>query len=248
MPAARLRRPSRVLVVGAAIGAIAAGLALAQIAGAPPQAPILPPPPTTAPAPAQTTQPAEPLSTQPVELPPEFVQQARQTLVTGLIGSKHDFTHAGRVGRHLCLPCHTPHLVAAPLAAFDQRTATTQPLRPYQGINVELTGWSLLCLGCHDGVTAPDVYSTKHAIQVAGDLGNWRIGTPGLRSHPIGVRYPAPGGAYNPAATVEAAGLPLTDGTIQCTTCHDAHNTARIPGFLRISNDRSQMCLTCHRL
>ena len=204
-------------------------------------------PPATQAAVASATQPTEPSATQPAELPSAVVQGARQTLVSGLVGSKHDFTHEGRLGRNLCLPCHTPHLIAAPPPAFDQRAATTQPLRPYQGINVEMTGWSLLCLGCHDGVTAPDVYSSPHAVDVAGQLGDMRLGTPGLRSHPVGIRYPMPGGAYNPAVQVEAAGLPLPDGTIQCTTCHDAHNTARVPRMLRIRNDRSQMCLTCHR-
>ncbi len=254
------QRNHRAWVLGPALAALAAfallgltPLLVRQVA--PVSAPVSPaqPAPQTQPAPIEqaaqpvTTQSAEPAASQPAEPPPEFLRTARQTLVSGLIGSKHDFSHEGRVGRNLCLPCHTPHLIAAPAPAYDQRAATTQPLRPYQGINVELTGWSLLCLGCHDGITAPDVYSTPHAISVAAELGDMRLGTPGLRSHPLGVRYPAPGGAFNPASAVEAAGLLLPDGTIQCTTCHDAHNTARIPRMLRISNDRSQMCLTCHR-
>lgn len=172
---------------------------------------------------------------------------AREQLVSGLVGSKHDFSQEGKSGRDLCLPCHTPHLVGAPPPRLDRRVATTQPLRPFQSIDVELTGWSLLCLGCHDGVTAPDVYSSPHAVTVAGQLGNSRLGTRGLRSHPVGVRYPRPGEDYNPAAAVEAAGLLLPDGRIQCTTCHNAHNTQRHPGMTRISNEGSRLCLTCHR-
>jgi predicted CXXCH cytochrome family protein len=157
----------------------------------------------------------------------------------------------GQAGRDLCLPCHTPHLVAVQPPAFDRRAATTQPLRPYQGVGVELSGWSLLCLGCHDGVTAPDVYSSAHAITVADQLANSRLGVRGLRSHPVGMRYPPPGadtGAYEPPAAIEAGGLLLPDERIQCTTCHDAHNTYRHPGMLRISNERSRLCLTCHRV
>jgi predicted CXXCH cytochrome family protein len=173
---------------------------------------------------------------------------AREQLTSGLIGSKHDFSQGGKSGRDLCLPCHTPHLVAAPPPRLDRRAATTQPLRPYAGLGIVLTGWSLLCLGCHDGVTAPDVYSSAHAVAVTGRLSESRLGSAGLRSHPVGVRYPATDEKYEPIAAVEAAGLMLPEGRIQCTTCHDAHNTHRHRGMLRISNERSRLCLTCHRL
>jgi predicted CXXCH cytochrome family protein len=47
------------------------------------------------------------------------------------------------------------------------------------------------------------------------------------------------------------ANLPLEDGKIACRTCHTAHN---VPGaanlsntfFLRVQNDASQLCKTCH--
>jgi predicted CXXCH cytochrome family protein len=195
-----------------------------------------------------------PAATQPVteaspESPPGTTRQwAREQLISGLIGSRHDFTEGGKSGRDLCLPCHTPHLVAAPPPRFDRRATTVQPLRPYQTMGIELSGWSLLCLGCHDGVTAKDVYSSNHAIAVTGQLGNSRLGVTGIRSHPVGVLYPRIAEDYNPPAAVEAAGMHLPDGRIQCTTCHDAHNTHRIRQMMRISNDRSRLCLTCHRI
>jgi predicted CXXCH cytochrome family protein len=172
---------------------------------------------------------------------------AREQMVSGLIGSKHDFTRNGENGHDLCLPCHTPHLVAAPLPRLDRRPTTTQPLQPYEGINIELTGWSLLCLGCHDGVTAPSVYSSAHAVTVTDQLANSRLGTTDLRSHPVGIRYPLAAEGYHPRAAVEAGGLALPDGRIQCTTCHDAHDTHRYRSMLRLSNERSRVCLTCHR-
>jgi predicted CXXCH cytochrome family protein len=172
---------------------------------------------------------------------------AREHLISGLIGSKHDFTRIGADVRELCLPCHTPHLVAAPVPRLDRRPTTTQPLRPHQGPDVKLTGWSLLCLGCHDGVTAPDVYSSAHAVTVTDQLASSRLGTTGLRSHPVGITYPLAAEEYHPRAAVNAAGLLLPEGRIQCTTCHDAHNTHRYASMLRISNERSRVCLTCHR-
>ena len=202
---------------------------------------------------------SQPVTSQPTETQPAPVDAepqaddageawARASLYTGLIGSKHDFTHGGRSGRDLCLPCHTPHLMSVPLPLFDRRAATTQPLRPYAGLGIELTGWSLLCLGCHDGVTAPDVYSSAHAVEISSQLANSRLGTRGLRSHPVGVNYPSVDEHFEPRAAVEAAGLLLPDGRIQCTSCHDAHNTHRYGRMLRASNDRSRLCLTCHRL
>ena len=172
----------------------------------------------------------------------------REQLISGLIGSKHDFTEAGKNGRDLCLPCHTPHLASAAPPRLDRRATTTQPLRPFEGVGIELSGWSLLCLGCHDGVTARDVYSSAHAMAATGQMANSRLALAGLRSHPVGVRFPAAAEWYNPAAAVETAGLLLPGGRIQCTTCHNPHNTHRHRGLLRISNERSRLCLTCHRI
>ncbi len=196
---------------------------------------------------AASTPTTQPATTQPAPLDHSRLA-ARERLVSGLVGSKHDFRKLNESVRDLCLPCHTPHLVSATPPLLDQRPTTTQPLRPYQAPDVELTGWSLLCLGCHDGVTASDVYASSHAVEVTGQLANSRLGVRGLRSHPVGVRYPAASHEdYEPRPAVEAAGLPLPDGRIQCATCHDAHNTHRYAGMLRVSNQRSRLCLICHR-
>jgi predicted CXXCH cytochrome family protein len=199
--------------------------------------------------PPPSTQPA-PLTTRPAVAPtPDEIAQlaARNELISGLIGSPHDFSHGGRSGRDLCLPCHTPHLITAAPPLLDQRPEPPLPLRPYRAGDVELNGWSLLCLGCHDGVTASDVYTSGHALQVTGVAG-LELGRQGLRSHPIGILYPENADGYHPLARVLADGLPLPDGRIQCTTCHDAHNTHGHEGMLKISNDRSGMCLACHRI
>jgi len=173
--------------------------------------------------------------------------EKRKKLRGGLAGSPHDFTQNGDgAARDLCLPCHTPHLAASPAPLRDKRADTPTPLRPYQAIDLELTGWSLLCLGCHDGEMASDVYSSVHAVVATDQMANSRLGVAGLRSHPVGVVYPVAGEGFQPRSAVENAGLLLPDGRIQCTTCHDAHNTHGYTGMLRISNERSRVCLTCH--
>ncbi len=191
--------------------------------------------------------PAAPAQAATAPTPPPFETPAARRLRSGLIGSKHDFTEGGQDGRNMCLPCHTPHVTEPPVPRLDRRASFVQPLRPFRTGKVELDGWSLLCLGCHDGTTAPDVYTTAHATTVADQLGNARLGTTGLRSHPVGILYPPPSKDFNPRSVVEAAGLPLPGGRIQCGTCHDAHNTYDYAGMLKVSNERSRLCLTCHR-
>jgi predicted CXXCH cytochrome family protein len=196
--------------------------------------------------PAQTLPSDEPRAARAADAAAE--NAARERFLSGLIGSKHDFARDDKSGGDLCSPCHTPHLEAAPRPLLDRRAPAAQPLRPYQAIDVELDGWSLLCLGCHDGTTAPGIYSSAHALTVSSRLDDLKLGSAGLRSHPVGIKYPRPGEDYHPAAAVEAAGLRLPNGRLQCTSCHDPHNTHRHAGMLRISNHRSGMCLTCHRL
>jgi predicted CXXCH cytochrome family protein len=237
---ARSSRLPQLLAISLAVAAIAGGLAFAQAVkdqpapAGEPQAPV-----EATSAPAQetaTTQPAE------CESP------VRSRLLSGLVGSKHDFTRLPGGGRDLCLPCHTPHQAFSQPPLLDRRAAAILPLRPYLTPEFQLSGWSLLCLGCHDGVTAPDVYSSPHATTVAAQIDAARFGTRGLRSHPIGIKLPEGAETYNSPEWVEAGGLPLADGRIQCTTCHDAHNTERHSHMLRISNQGSRLCLTCHRL
>ena len=65
------------------------------------------------------TEPQEAAATQPAE----SVEPAGQRLVSGLIGSAHDFTRLG-YGRDLCLPCHTPHQAFSEPPLLDRRGVT----------------------------------------------------------------------------------------------------------------------------
>jgi predicted CXXCH cytochrome family protein len=38
----------------------------------------------------------------------------------------------------------------------------------------------------------------------------------------------------------------LSSGKMQCSSCHDVHNSAGVLGLLRKSNAGSALCLTCH--
>ncbi len=168
----------------------------------------------------------------------------------GLLGSKHDFSQNGAFARDLCLPCHTPHITNAEAPLLVRKPAASQPTRSYRTPAGELSEASLVCLSCHDGTVAADVFAGSHAATWSdASAGGVIAGRPRLTSHPVGITYPAGRNDYRSAEEVTGnGGLKLPDGKIQCTTCHDPHNTQRHAGMLVISNERSRMCLTCHRL
>jgi predicted CXXCH cytochrome family protein len=168
----------------------------------------------------------------------------------GIIGSAHDFSHGGTLARDLCLPCHTPHITAAEAPLLAPGPAATQPTRSYRVGGGALDAGSIVCLSCHDGTVARDVYAGAHAMtwsdRSAGDV---RPGSARVANHPVGVAYPDGTSGYHSAAAVVSGGrIRLPDGRIQCTTCHDPHNTHRHPGMLVMPNDGSRLCLSCHRL
>lgn len=170
-------------------------------------------------------------------------------LAPGIVGSAHDFSARGRVPADLCLPCHTPHITAAEAPLMLTAAAAGGSTRSYQTRAGELDAASLVCLSCHDGSVARDVYAGTHAMTWSdGSAGGVGPGRTRVVNHPVGVRYPDGRSDYRSAAAVAASGLALPNGRIQCTTCHDPHNTHRHPGMLVISNDRSRLCLSCHRL
>jgi len=196
---------------------------------------------------AQTTPEAGDEKPAPTSQPAESTVKDRG-LASALIGSKHDLRH-GDESRDLCVACHSPHVMALASLPHNRWPPTTQPLRAYQTTGVELDRASLLCVSCHDGVIAPDVYTSAHATQFADQAGILSSGTRGFGSHPIGIAYPTADPKFNSAASVLAGGaIKLPDGRIQCTSCHDPHNTRGFRRMLVTSNARSRLCLTCHRL
>jgi len=180
-----------------------------------------------------------------------------------ITGSAHDFSgQTWNVSGEICLPCHTPHganisVVDSPLWNHAVTVATFQV---YQSSTINATdigqpsGRSKLCLSCHDGTVALDSYGGRTGTRfISGaDL----IGTDLRNDHPISFTYNdalavADRGLFPPST--KASGL---GGTVQanllfankmeCSSCHDVHNTAGIASLLRKSNAGSALCLTCH--
>lgn len=127
-----------------------------------------------------------------------------------------------------------------------------------------------LCLSCHDGTVA--VNSLMNSSTNAGNpamqpdlpqflegkiIGAANLGSNLSNDHPINFIYDAAlasadGGLVTPYSerrVKETVDLPLFNGKMQCSTCHDVHEpggTADKEPFLRVSMYQSGLCLECH--
>lgn len=116
-----------------------------------------------------------------------------------------------------CVLCHLDWA-----EAFKQPSAILLIDKPTEPVVTQ----SDTCLGCHDG----GVGDARKRVWVE-------------HGHKTGV-VPPPG-------IVVPDVLPLQDGKIACRTCHSAHGglgpqTISTIVFLRVQNDRSQLCMLCH--
>jgi len=85
------------------------------------------------------------------------------------------------------------------------------------------------------------------------NIGNYDIYNPGPADlsddHPVAFPWqPGLSGIIEPTLASNQkwpTGLRLFSGRMECSTCHDPHDTTN-PPFLRMSNAGSNMCRTCH--
>ena len=184
-----------------------------------------------------------------------------------IVGSDHDFSSKGCSGGRICIVCHTPHnadtsVADAPLWNHEvtQATFTTYSSPTLDATVGPPSGVSKLCLSCHDGTVAIDSYGGNSGTKYID--GGKKPGTDLSNDHPISFTYgsalaASDGELVDPAADAdgdpETVGdgtpyLPLFNGTLQCATCHDVHNTVSQgnPDLLIRPRSGSQICLTCH--
>lgn len=175
-----------------------------------------------------------------------------------------------------CVYCHRPHATGgsaplwnrgAPSASFRmyESGSLDMPIDPRPAPA------SMLCLSCHEGSLPLDRVLVKPAgFGSAGGNGqtikrcatdchtggnpdgglNWEgvWFDDDLRGqHPISIVYdPGLDPGFEPASVLEAAGLRLVNGRVECVTCHEPHSQ-RFRPFLRIANTSGSLCRTCHR-
>lgn len=167
----------------------------------------------------------------------------------------------------VCVYCHTPHggQTAAPLW---NRAFGAGPYTAYTSPTIDMvigtpSGVSLACLSCHDGTIGIDVIANPPNTYSGGPptgrtmpvifptgLDTFKIiGTDLRNDHPVAVTYNTVlDPAFQPLATVKAAGLRFygaAQDEVTCATCHNPHNKVNVP-FLRKANTNSDLCITCH--
>jgi predicted CXXCH cytochrome family protein len=201
-----------------------------------------------------------------------FVLLSAGAALAAISGSKHDMrTHlvvaAGSQYDEVCVYCHTPHGANQSQAQlWNRATPSTLGYVPYTSATMNATpgipgAGSLICLSCHDGSIAVDSLVNQPTTAVPTDgpsaaLGATKmivsaalIGKDVSNDHPIGFNYntsQAADAGLRLATAVTASGLRLIGGTqVECSSCHDAHSTTNFP-FLRVSNQASTLCLSCH--
>jgi predicted CXXCH cytochrome family protein len=173
----------------------------------------------------------------------------------------------------VCVYCHTPHgaNTTAGMTLLWNRTFGTDgaTYTPYTSTTSTVANASSMssitkvCLSCHDGTVA--VFSMGNAPNYGGSVaamtgpsgkllgtgmmtGDALLTNDMSNDHPISFDY-ATAVSYNDAAAYQAtlpATLPLVGGMMECSTCHDVHGGQPTSAFLRIDNDRSALCTTCH--
>ncbi len=77
------------------------------------------------------------------------------------------------------------------------------------------------------------------------------LGTNLSNDHPISITYdPSKDPNFYPASNGKVGTLPLygpNHDQVECATCHNPHDNSNRP-FLRMSNNGSALCLTCHNI
>ena len=205
---------------------------------------------------------------------------AGQAWAGTIVNSPHDFSGQGWSGGEICIVCHTPHNANTTVtdAPLWNHAVTTTNFTMYTSPTLDATqagqpdGVSMLCLSCHDGTVAVDSFGGNTGTNFV--TGNAAVGAGGNLDddHPISILYNAAlattdPGLFNPETTNVTIGdtagpnprqrtgtitnVMLFANTVQCSSCHDVHNTYTVAGsngdpLLKVSRAGSALCLTCH--
>lgn len=157
---------------------------------------------------------------------------------------------------NLCSQCHDPRsrdvkslhalgLLTAHLESSKrpERESLNPSVRVARG-GSSIDSESSTCLSCHDGSAAVDV-----GYHIAGERRMNVRGMEGPSSHPIGVVYStAPSSRsiqLRPRDAVDRR-IRLFDQKVGCGTCHSLYSKEE--HLLPFRNERSALCLSCHRM
>jgi predicted CXXCH cytochrome family protein len=176
----------------------------------------------------------------------------------------------------ICVVCHAPHnnsmLGGGSNLLWNRVAATTSNYTPYSNTASMSSapgqpgGTSKLCLSCHDGTVAVDNFGGRTTgYRSLSDTDSQYLGSDLSNDHPISFTYPTTNASTGDpeikikttavtsanwggsADTTIDAGF-LSDGKVECQSCHDVHNTNAVAStkLLLVDNNGSKLCLTCH--
>ncbi|NQU47324.1 MAG: cytochrome C [Planctomycetes bacterium] len=215
-----------------------------------------------------------------------------QGLGTGIAttGSPHNFTDdvganelpgsGGWNGREeICRVCHVPHDHDRATRYGDngllwnhEVSSTTYTMYSSATLDGSVasqpTGFSKMCLGCHDGTVGIDTFDKYAGGTVFIQDYNAGFRIPGgtnfagdlTSTHPISIVYdevldPGLNAKTDPMGGSGTIDDVLEGGVLQCSSCHDVHDQPgeSVPGthLLRVNQKASTgtasgLCLTCH--
>jgi predicted CXXCH cytochrome family protein len=178
----------------------------------------------------------------------------------GVSESRHNLSASGK-GKiksmdddRVCIFCHTSHS-SNPKTPMWNRRQSGAVYTLYNSSTLDANpgqpdGTSILCLSCHDGTVAMgNTFKNPNSISFAQSMSKrGNLGTDLSDDHPISFVYD-PGLASQDGGLVDPTTLPRhildNNSKLQCTACHDSHKDL-VGNFLKVSNESSQLCLTCH--
>ena len=193
-----------------------------------------------------------------------LIASSQAIFAQGITGSEHDFSGQGWGTSEICEPCHTSHNADTSIsdAPLWNHESTTTNFTLYTSSTLDATGLaqpdasSKLCLSCHDGTVALENFGGATGGTHYADPDGSNLGTSLADEHPVSFTYDTAlstldGGLSDPATTNTSLGGTINEdlligGKLQCASCHDVHNSYNNDSMLKISNDGSALCLTCH--
>ncbi len=165
-------------------------------------------------------------------------------------------------GLPACLYCHAPHSNATlAKGLWSQQLSTVNSYTLYSG-SVNQTKQPALgsvsnqCLSCHDGTVAPGQTTPYGKINMQGGMNSSDVfGTDLSSVHPFNFELPLDPNTPNVLQSVISGTgtgnpkVPLINGNVQCTSCHEPHNQYIDSSnmFLVVDNTGSALCLACHQ-
>jgi predicted CXXCH cytochrome family protein len=190
---------------------------------------------------------------------------------TGITGSPHDFSsRVSTLAGEICRICHAPHNPGQTDTFYTENgllwnhDVTTATYTMYSsgtlnGASSTVDGHSKLCLSCHDGTVAVNAYEGYTGTDEVPLVGDQNLTTDLRGTHPISITFTAAtatadGYLVNPETTnMPNTSNPIDDyldlTKLQCSTCHDVHNSVGETfgaKLLRETLSGSAICLACH--